>query len=768
METVNLEDYESKISDCLQEEAAFCTAACPFHLDVRDFIEKIQRGSFNAAYNAYRNAVGFPGIVAALCHEPCRNVCPRKHTDEAIALRLLEGAGVAYARNTSPVDYNVPIKNKKIAIIGAGISGLSCALRLSAKKYEATVYEKSGRIGGQLWDRISPDTFLADIERQFMYEEYTLCLNHEITDLNMLFQPPLQYDSVYVATGAGGADFRLSLKEGASFESTKPGVFMGGTLTGKNIVEAIADGLHAANAIERFIKAGSTDRPEASRGTNMQLDPAVLFFLEPVKPENGTAFSPEEAKKEAGRCLRCACDACQRHCDLMGFYKKYPKRIRDEVEATIKPSSLTGKLTMATRLIASCNQCGLCKEVCPENIDMGAFLLESRRKMQKNGSLPWVFHDFWLRDMEAATGESAHTALIPDGYGKSAYAFFPGCQLGASDPDYVKEAYRYLLTQKADTALWMSCCGAPAFWAGDETLQEKVLEKLRTDWGNLGRPDIVFACPTCRQMFDKYLPDVSGLFLYDFMDQSGFVPKKDMAGKKYSVFDPCSSRQESALQQAVRKLSIYAGTDLEPLQYEGGRAQCCGWGGHVSIANPPYAKVVTEKRIAQSDNPYITYCVNCRDSFSAMGKPSFHILDVLFDLNDENRTPPNITERRKNRSKLKRDALKEFFHQETEMKNMDAGLNLIINDSLKKKLGDELLLEEDILNAVEFCERSGRKVMDPVTGNFAGYAEIGRYTYWVEYRAVKDGFELINAYSHRMRIQLEETWNGRKQNPDLL
>ena len=758
-----MEDMEDKISECLQEEEAFCTAACPFRLDVRDFVEKMRRGSFNAAYNVYRNAVGFPEIVAGLCPEPCRNVCPRRDTDEAIDLRLLEKASVAYAKKKNPADYNVPAKNKKIAVIGAGISGLGCALRLSRKKYKVTVYEKSGRIGGQLWEKLPPQTFLADIEQQFQFEEYTLCLNHEITDLDAL-----HYDAIYVATGEGGTDFGLNLKEGVDFESTRTGVFMGGSLIGKNTVEAIADGLYAANAIERFIKTGSVNQPEVRRQTYMRLDPTVLFCIKPVKPENGVDLDPDEAIREAERCLKCACDACMRHCDLMGFYKKYPKRIRDEVAATIQPASLTGQGTIAKRFIGSCNQCGLCKEICPKDIDMGVFLLESRRKMQKNGSLPWAYHDFWLRDMEAAMGESAHVALTLDGHEKSTYAFFPGCQLGASDPNYVIETYRFLLKKHEDTALWLSCCGAPAVWAGDMALQEAAFEMLRTDWENLGRPIVIFACPTCKQMFARYLSDMRRLFLYDLIDQTGFIPKRDLSDKKYSIFDPCSSRQEPELQQVVRKLSRRAGAVLDPLLYEGDRAKCCGWGGHVSIANPPYAKLVTEKRIAQSDNPYITYCVNCRDSFSSMGKPSFHILDILFDLNDENRTSPNITERRKNRARLKRDALKEFFHKEAEMKEKDAGFKLAISDSLKKKLGDEMLLEEDIVAAVEFCEDSGRKVVDSATGNFAGYAEIGYCTYWVEYRSVEDGFELINAYSHRMKIQLEEIWNGRKTSSDML
>ena len=748
-------ESKNNITECLQEEAAFCTAVCPFNLDIRDFIEKMQRGSFNAAYKVYRNAVCFPEIVAQLCPEPCRKVCPRGQIDGTIAVKLLEKASITYANNTNPIDYNVPNKNKKIAIIGAGISGLSCALRLSSKKYEVTVFEKSDRIGGHLWDKLPPELFLSEIERQFMYEEYILHLNTEITDLNTL-----DFDAIYVATGKGGSVFGLDSEE-------KPGVFKGGSLIGSSSVEAIADGLSMANAIERYIKVGSMSQQIKKNQTNMQLDPTALEYLEPVLPKDGLAFSREEAVEESKRCLRCSCDACLRGCDLMSFYKKYPKRIQDEVAATIHSGTLVGKGTIAKRLIGTCNQCGRCKDVCPKSIDMGDFLLESRRQMHKDGTLPWSYHDFWLRDMEAAMGERAHLALTPAGYSSSSYVFFPGCQLGASDPRYVVESYRYLLTKQPDMALWLSCCGAPAVWSGDTALQEQSFAMLRKDWESIGKPIIVFACPTCKQMFSKYMEDIKGKFLFEFMNQSGIVPKKDMSDKIYSIFDPCSSRHEPELQQAIRELSKQSGVSLQPLPNEGERAQCCSWGGHVSIANPAYAKQVTKKRISQNENPYITYCVNCRDTFISAGKPSLHILDVLFDLNTENRGSPNITERRNNRTKLKQNVLKEFWNQEMKMENMDGKLKLIIGPELKRKLGEELLLEEDILRVVERCEKSGRKIIDSVTGNFSGYAEIGHSTYWVEYRAIEDSFELINAYSHRMKIQLEESWNGRKADSDL-
>ena len=140
------------IEDCLQNEPPFCKVACPFGLDVLDFIGKVQRGGFQAAYKAYQNAVGFPGIVAALCPEPCRSVCPRSQCGGAISMRLLEQAAVRYARSLDPNSYNVSPKHKKVAVIGAGISGLACTLRMASRGYELTLFEKADRIGGHLHD----------------------------------------------------------------------------------------------------------------------------------------------------------------------------------------------------------------------------------------------------------------------------------------------------------------------------------------------------------------------------------------------------------------------------------------------------------------------------------------------------------------------------------------------------------------------------------------------------------------------------------------
>jgi Fe-S oxidoreductase len=437
----------------------------------------------------------------------------------------------------------------------------------------------------------------------------------------------------------------------------------------------------------------------------------------------------------------------------MHYFKKYPKRIAEEVELTIHPGTLDGNGTLATRFISTCNQCGLCKEVCLVGIDTGEFLLQNHRIMREKGAMPWAFHDFWLRDMEFSNSLAAQLSRIPAGYNQSQYMFFPGCQLGASDPGYVSESYRWLLRHKPDTALMLDCCAAPAEWAGDEKLHGEAIVNLRTQWIELGKPTAVFTCPTCRQMFRRHLPEIKGVFLYDLISECGVSPARRGEGEIVSIFDPCSSREEPGVQETVRHLVKEAGFSHQPLPMEGKLAACCSWGGQVSVANPHFAREVVKARIAQNDHPYVTYCINCRDIFASSQKPAYHILDILFGLGDSHRTAPTLTERRQNRSRLKRQLLSEFWKDESEMEPRKSPINLQMSPQVRQKLSAEMILETEIETVIEHCENSGKKVFDPETGHSIGHLKIGNMTYWVEYAPNEDGFELFNAYSHRMSIE---------------
>ena len=726
-----LEEFEKTLaSKCRQNEPPFCQAVCPFSLDIKGLEEKWKKARFNAAYRTYQNTVGFPGIVAELCDRPCEKACIREKLDSAVAIGRLEEATVRYARRKAPNAYNLPSKGRKIAIIGGGLSGLGCALRLCNKKYDVTIFEAENVLGGRARGRMDAGKFDEEIENQFQFESFERRMGERVTSLDGIRE---EFEAVYVATGADGDRFGLEPDKGGAFATGTPGVFMGGSMMGKNDMEALADGLEVSLAIERYLKTGGMNEPFRKKGTLLEMNLSLIKREEPVVPANGEYFTEEEAAEEIARCQKCSCDACMKACDLMRLHEKTPRRIWEEVYITIHPGTLSRDGTWATRLITTCDQCGLCKAVCPQHIDFGEFFLQSHRAMHNKGAMPWPFHDFWLRDMEFSSGK-AKVCRRPEGVEKSRYAFFPGCQLAASDARYVTKTYEWLLSKQPDTAVWMTCCGAPVEWAADEEKHAAYLEKLKAEWKELGEPTVIFACPNCRKQFEQYLPDIPGVFLSEMMEEWGIERQKPEEGVEfsdtYAIFDPCASRDFPELQKNMRRLADSLDISREALPYEGEKARCCGYGGHIGIAAPAYTKRVAYERSAESPLPYLTYCVNCRESFAGQEKEAVHFLDIVFGINGNRRPLSTVTERQQRRLEAKKWLLENYWHEKTEE---EVGMKLLVDKELERKLSESQILISDMEQVIGHCEKEGCGSLDPETGHVTGHLKIQNITYWAEY-----------------------------------
>ena len=739
-------DMNEKIKSCLQDESPFCTYACPFHLDIKDIIKRIRRGSFDSAYKAYRNKVGFPYIVSQICDHPCESACPRSNIDDAVQMQLLERAVCEYTKNNKPTDYNIPVKNHSIAIVGGGITGLACALRLAEKKYSVTLFEKSDRLGGTLHEMMDSADIQTEIDTQFMYIDYTVKLNHEIKDLSELND----FDAVYIATGKDGSDFGLQA-------NPAKGHFVGGSILGLSKMEALSMGLDAVNKVEWWLKTQNMPPEDTHEFCEMQVEDEIFTLTPAVKPANGATFSKEEAVEESKRCAECACDNCRRHCDLIDILKKQPKRMKDEVDNSVDPKQIDGGGYTYKRMMAACSDCGQCKDHCPEHIDFGTFILEGRAKIQAKGEMPPAFYGYWLNDCSHAQSARAALTSLPKGETKVEYAFFPGCQLGASDPQYVTKAYDFLLSVNPATALMVNCCGVPQHWAGMTDLHQATLKKITEQWESLGKPQLIFACPTCYEQFKRFMPDIKGIMIYEMPELKALAADRKLTDKQtISVFDPCATRKNPNLQQAVRDLVAEMNYENEPLKTDGSNAMCCSWGGHGSIANPDFAKQVIERRTEQNENTYVAYCVNCRDIFTQSGKPTYHIFDLIFGINDENRQPPLLTERRHNREQLKAELLQKLGKtKEEDTMTVSNKYNLQISNELKAKMSQEYILEEDIIKVVNHCEDTKEKLLSKTSNHYFGRLRIDYATYWVEYEPTDNSLNLINVYSHRMLIDGE-------------
>ena len=373
-----MEEYYLQFAKCAQHEAPPCTLECPFGVDILEFLNKIRSGRVPAAYKKFRDATGFPEIVSKLCPGYCMDTCVRKGCDVPVQVNLIEQSCLALTDNKKPNEYNLPIRKGKIAIIGAGISGLGCLLRLSAQKYDVTVYEREKRIGGRLTQHPLYEEFYRDVMNQLQFEKYVLKLNSEIGEITdeML----TSYQAIYIAAGEKDTTFCFKQNE---FVLSRTAIVLGGSMLGMDIMHALADGLNAAKTIDAYLKTGILKRREKVRDKKIVIDTKHLKPVEAVLPDQGNLYSQESMLKEAKRCIRCQCNQCRTYCDLTDYYGKWPLEMRDDIMTTVKASESLVHKTAAMHLINACTQCGMCKDICPEGIELGDMIRLARKSSMR-------------------------------------------------------------------------------------------------------------------------------------------------------------------------------------------------------------------------------------------------------------------------------------------------------------------------------------------------------------------------------------------------
>jgi Fe-S oxidoreductase len=444
----------------------------------------------------------------------------------------------------------------------------------------------------------------------------------------------------------------------------------------------------------------------------------------------------------------------------MQSIRQHPVKMAQDAIVSLFPIAELEGGRISTRIIGTCLQCGACGDFCPAGIDMEKFFSDFRNMMAEDGTWPLPFHDFFIQDYQFTEGDGARVARkAPDGR-ESGYAFFPGCQLGGTNPEAVKKAYASLLENMPGTSLMMMCCGVPLHWGGQAALFQEHLDRLRRDWASLGKPTLILACATCQKTFERFLPDMPVVSLYEILagssapsaDSSAAPAAPSVAGVQAVVFDPCSSRKKAEIQQSVRRLAQGAGYVIEELENHGEEAECCGYGGHAHFTKPGYTGAIAAKRAGQSDLPYLVYCANCRESFAEQGKECRHILDVVFGL-DSRREALTKSDRRQNRRQLKADMLSEFWGEKGGAVYSPYG-SLAISSELRAKLSRNYIVADDMLHAIREAEEGGSVLYDPDTDTRIAHLRVGDRTYWTLYRKDADGgYELKNAYSHRLNIE---------------
>jgi len=153
------QEYEEHIKDkycrasvCATMFHSSCHNSCPADIDIPIYVDLIRQRRYLDAYRFIKRDNPLPLICGRVCHHPCESKCNRAKIDDPISIRNLKRFAADYAFEHGPLEETVPVikKNIKVAVVGSGPAGLTCAYYLAKKGYQVTIFEEQPIAGGML------------------------------------------------------------------------------------------------------------------------------------------------------------------------------------------------------------------------------------------------------------------------------------------------------------------------------------------------------------------------------------------------------------------------------------------------------------------------------------------------------------------------------------------------------------------------------------------------------------------------------------------
>ena len=137
---------------CLKCPTHWCQKACPAGVPVTDFIARVRAHDYEGAYQLIRSASMLPEMCSRVCpqEKQCQSNCTRGIRGQSVGIGRLERFVIEEHYRSGKPDAAAPANGKRVAVIGAGPSGLSAAERLTDKGFSVTIYEGADRAGGLL------------------------------------------------------------------------------------------------------------------------------------------------------------------------------------------------------------------------------------------------------------------------------------------------------------------------------------------------------------------------------------------------------------------------------------------------------------------------------------------------------------------------------------------------------------------------------------------------------------------------------------------
>ena len=196
---------------CLQCKNPLCVSGCPVNVKIPSFISYVAKGDFETAYKVITETNSLPAVCGRVCPQErqCEGKCVRGIKGESVAIGRLERfVADYYMNNCETVVPEIEPNGKKVAVIGAGPAGLTCAGDLAKKGYKVTVFEAFHTAGGVLVYGIPefrlPKAIVAkEIEglKALGVEIMTDMVIGKILSIDEIIE--MGYEAVFIGSGAG-------------------------------------------------------------------------------------------------------------------------------------------------------------------------------------------------------------------------------------------------------------------------------------------------------------------------------------------------------------------------------------------------------------------------------------------------------------------------------------------------------------------------------------------------------------------------------------
>jgi NADPH-dependent glutamate synthase beta subunit-like oxidoreductase len=181
-----------------------CREECPANVNAPKYIRQIVEGNPKASYSTIIEQAPLPAILGRVCFAPCQEGCRQAKNEDPIQIRLLKRYAADSSGRLKRDVSRAKATGKKIAVVGGGPSGVSCAFYLGMMGHDVTVFEKNDRCGGaMLWGipkyRLPKTIMEEEIIARFEEAGVKFEKGKEVKNLKPILK---DFDSVYISIGA--------------------------------------------------------------------------------------------------------------------------------------------------------------------------------------------------------------------------------------------------------------------------------------------------------------------------------------------------------------------------------------------------------------------------------------------------------------------------------------------------------------------------------------------------------------------------------------